>query len=82
MNASSWLDLPISMVSSATETKTYPTTFGEVLEGIRSGKWEKIVKRVSAGYAKAFETAKEEGKPDPSIAAKKAAKNSSASFPP
>ena len=61
------------MVSSATETKTYPTTVGEVLDGIRSGKWEKIVKRVSAGYAKAFETAKEEGHPDPSIAAKKAA---------
>ena len=70
---SSWLDLPISMVSSATETKTYPTTFGEVLEGIRAGKWEKIVKRVQERYAKAFKTAEEEGKPDPAAAAKKAA---------
>ena len=69
---SSWLNLPISMVSSAVETRTYPTTCGEVLEGIRSGKWEKLVKRVSSGYAKAFETAVEEGKPDPAVAAKKA----------
>jgi hypothetical protein len=36
----SWHDLPISMVSSATETKTYSGTVGEVLAGIREGKWE------------------------------------------
>jgi hypothetical protein len=69
----SWLDLPISMVASATETKTYPTTVGEVLEGIRAGKWEKIVKRVRDRHAKAFKDAEEEGKPDPAVAAKKAA---------
>ena len=73
MNASSWLDLPISMVSSAMETKTYPTTFGEVLKGIRAGKWERIVKRVRDRYASARKAAVEEGKPDPSAEAKKAA---------
>ncbi len=72
-NTGGWRSVTISIVGSAVDTKTYPTTLGEVLEGIRTGKWEKIVKRVSAGYAKAFETAKEEGKPDPSIAAKKTA---------
>ena len=75
MNASSWLGLPISMVASATETKTYPTTFGEALEGIRAGKWEKIVKRVRDCHAKAFKAAEEEGNPDPAAAAKKAAHN-------
>jgi hypothetical protein len=69
----SWLYLPISMVASATETKTYPTTVGEVLEGIRAGKWEKIVKRVRDRHDKAFRDAEEEGKPDPGVAAKKAA---------
>jgi hypothetical protein len=44
-----WLYLPVSMVSSAVELKTYPTTVGEVLDGIRSGRWEKIVKRVRNG---------------------------------
>jgi hypothetical protein len=62
---SSWLKLPASMMSSATETKTDPTTCGEVLAGIRSGKWEKLVRRVRDGYAKAFETAVEEGKSNP-----------------
>jgi hypothetical protein len=69
---SSWLQLPISMVSSATETKTCPTTVGEVLAGIRSGKWAGPVKRVRDHYAKAYETAVEEGNPDPSAIAKRA----------
>ena len=60
------------MVSSATEPKTYPTTVGEVLAGIRSGKWAKLVNRVRDGYAKAYQTAVEEGNPDPAAAAKKA----------
>ena len=68
-----WLQLPISMVPSATETKTYPTTCGEVLAGIRSGKWEKPVKRVRDRYVKAHQEAVEEGSPDPAIVAKKAA---------
>jgi hypothetical protein len=68
----SWLQLPVSMVSSAVETKTCPTTCGEVLAGIRSGKWAKLVNRVRDGYAKAYETAVEEGNPDPAAVAKKA----------
>ena len=68
----SWLDLPISMVSSATKVKTFPTTCGEVLEGIRSGKWEEPVKRVRDRYRDAFAKAVREGNPDPTLAAKKA----------
>ena len=41
----------ISMVEKATETKTKNTTLGKFLEAIRSGRWEKQVRRIRATYS-------------------------------
>ena len=78
---SPWLDLTVSMVSAANETKTFPASIGEVFFGIRSGKWAKPVGRVRARYAKAFEAAVEEGNPDPVRVAKDAVNRLKSNLP-
>jgi hypothetical protein len=79
--SNSWLDLSVSMVSAASETKTFPTSVGEALNGIRSGKWAKPVERVRVRYVKAFETAVEGGNPDPAAVAKDAVRRLKSNLP-
>ena len=76
-----WLQQPVSMVSNATDTKTYSTTIGEVLTGVRDGKWAKRVARVRDAHAKALGAAEEDGMPDPVAEAKKAVHRLKAKLP-
>ena len=55
------------------DTATRDITVGEALNKIRDGCWKNLTSRVKDKYEKAYNTAKEDGRPDPAKAAKKAA---------
>jgi hypothetical protein len=67
-----WRATEISMVASARGTETSSTTVADILDAIKSGKWAKEVKPITAKYASAFEAAKLEGKADPATVAREA----------
>ena len=76
-----WSAMEVSMVASAKATETRSVTVGSVLADIKSGKWRKEVKAVTAGYAKAFEAARREGKADPAAVAKEAVRKDKEKLP-
>ena len=76
-----WFDIEISMVGSATETKTESVTIGSVLEDIRDGRWKNPVGRVKENYSSEFAKAAHEGDPDPAATAKKAVNGAKKELP-
>jgi hypothetical protein len=71
-NDAGWYATHVSMVQSASETKTCTVELRTVLKGIRNGKWRCPVERVKAKYISAFEAAKKQGDPRPYETAKEA----------
>ena len=67
-----WQEATVSIVGSAADTATRDITVGEALNRIRDGCWKNLTSRVKDKYDKAYNTAREDGRPDPAKAAKKA----------
>ena len=76
-----WFDIEVSTVPDAIITKTSSTIVGDVLEDIRSGRWEVPVEWVRERYSKALEKAKTEGILDPVEVAKMAVRGDKKSCP-
>ena len=67
-----WQATVISMCAAAGITECDDIVISDVFEGIKSGRWREPVGQVRKAYARAYETAAKEAKPDPYKVAKDA----------